>query len=65
MIRPCRSCRKPVEWKKLNGRPHPYDVDGAGVSHFATCPDAAEWDRRKVLDREQKERAAQMQPPLL
>jgi hypothetical protein len=28
------------------------DVDPATVSHFATCPDAKEWRRRRGMDHE-------------
>lgn len=59
---PCRgeSCPKRVYWiRTALGKPMPVDVDveggfppahdhdGQGVSHFATCPAADEFRRRK------------------
>lgn len=42
----CRSCGAPIGWwiTPLKNRA-PFDPDG--TSHFATCPTAGDWRRRK------------------
>ena len=41
----CRSCGAEILWcLTAAGKKAPIDRDGR--SHFATCPDAAEWRRR-------------------
>ena len=37
----CKSdkCRALIRWGKLNGRTHPFDLDGL-TSHYSTCKDA-------------------------
>lgn len=44
----CRSdkCRAQIRWGKLNGRTHPFDLDGV-TSHYSTCKDAARFRRQK------------------
>lgn len=51
------TCKRPIVWGKLGGKPHPLDpqilavvtADGHVVrgrqSHYATCPDAEEFRR--------------------
>jgi len=42
----CRSCDAPIAWCTTpRGKRAPIDRDG--VSHFATCPQAEAWRRRK------------------
>lgn len=57
----CRSCQKPIYWVEnpATQRRSPVDCapdgcqaptatdEGRGVSHFGTCPDAAQWRRGK------------------
>ena len=44
----CRSdkCRAQIRWGKLNGRTHPFDLDGV-TSHYSTCKDAERFRRQK------------------
>ena len=41
----CRACHAAVRWARheKSGKLAPFDLDG--VSHFATCPSAAEFRR--------------------
>lgn len=43
----CRSCGAEIMWtiNEKSGRRSPVNLDG--VSHFATCPDAAKWRKRR------------------
>ena len=42
----CRSCGAPITWVKTeSGKWMPLDPDG--TSHFATCPDAAKWRKKR------------------
>jgi len=43
----CRSCRAVVLWveSRSTGKRAPINPDG--ISHFATCPDAAKWRKPK------------------
>jgi hypothetical protein len=42
----CRGCHQLIAWARTpSGRSAPLDRDG--VSHFATCPDAARFRRRR------------------
>lgn len=42
----CRSCGAPIAWVVTRaGKRAPIDPDG--TNHFATCPQAAEWRKRK------------------
>jgi len=42
----CRSCRALVTWVKTEkGKWMPVDPDG--TSHFATCPNANDWRKKK------------------
>lgn len=42
----CRSCGAPVAWTvTAKGRAAPLNLDG--VSHYATCPQADQWRKRK------------------
>lgn len=42
----CRSCHAPIAWTTTpNGKAAPLDPDGH--SHFATCPQAADWTARQ------------------
>lgn len=57
----CRGCKAPIVWRRLNGRWHPCDpakvtivIDEDGgrvvsghVSHYATCPNAADFRKPK------------------
>lgn len=44
----CRSCLAPVMWATTgDGAKNPVNPDG--VTHFATCPDASSWRRRKPV----------------
>lgn len=44
----CRSCAAPVMWATTrSGAKNPINPDG--VSHFATCPQASSWRRRKPV----------------
>ena len=39
----CRYCGKRVRWGKTKlGRPCPFDLEPPHVSHFSTCPNAAQ-----------------------
>lgn len=43
----CRSCHAAIAWYITpTGKRAPVDRDG--TSHFATCPDAQAWRRRKA-----------------
>jgi hypothetical protein len=54
----CRGCQAPIYWVRINGKAHPvergretrvvffegaFHVVGAYVSHFAKCPNAAQF----------------------
>lgn len=43
----CRSCHAPVAWARHEHtlKKAPFNPDG--TSHFATCPQSAEWRKRK------------------
>lgn len=45
----CRGCAAKIYWvvskRSKTGRPSPYDPDG--ISHFATCPQAAAFRTKK------------------
>ena len=41
----CRSCKATVYWIKPKEKAMPVNPDG--VSHFATCKDAAKWRKGK------------------
>lgn len=45
----CRGCRAEIFWLKAfrTGKPAPYDANG--VSHFATCPSAAQFKKQKTM----------------
>lgn len=50
-VRHCRSCGKPIYWgTTAAGKRCPFDViegEATTVSHFATCPDAKKWSKKK------------------
>lgn len=58
----CRGCQAPIYWaKNSKGKMHPFDCDvpggtrpgngltdhGRGVTHFATCPNADRFRKRR------------------
>lgn len=50
----CRSCQAPVVWAihERTGKRSPFDLDrrdaeGRLVNHFAVCPDAGTWRRKR------------------
>ena len=50
----CRGCHKDIEWWITpTGKKMPFnlmpDIESPAVSHFATCPDAEEFRRSKVV----------------
>jgi hypothetical protein len=43
----CRSCGAPIRWElTAKGKPRPISL-ATGLPHFADCPDARDWSRRK------------------
>jgi len=49
--RTCRSCGARIAWlRTTSGRLAPVNADG--ISHFATCPQAEDWRKRKATREE-------------
>ena len=47
----CRSCGAEITWETIDGKWHPYNLNG--TSHFDTCPQANSWrkqSRKKTED---------------
>jgi hypothetical protein len=44
-VKPCRGCGQLIAWWTTTaGKRSPHDLDG--TSHFATCPEAAQFRRK-------------------